>query len=147
MCIFSRGVRHVGSTRIFAGHQDDGRQALIYSMEVELSAPTAMVLPLPTPPGAGRMLPCIWTTPLSARLSGPTSPFRRCPPAPSFWMNGRSFHRSGMRFGDKSIPAHRPDASCSPGRPHRPMPPVPTVAPAESYRSGCGRWVCTSEGW
>lgn len=53
MCIFSRGVRHVGSTRIFAGHQDDGRQALIYSMEVELSAPTAMVLPLPTPPGAG----------------------------------------------------------------------------------------------
>lgn len=53
MCIFSRGVRHVGATRIFAGHRDDGRQSLIYSMEVELAAPTAMVLPLPTPAGVG----------------------------------------------------------------------------------------------
>ncbi len=53
MCIFSRGVRHVGATRIFVGHRDDGRQALIYAMEVELTAPTAMVLPLPTPAGCG----------------------------------------------------------------------------------------------
>ncbi|MBK9033979.1 MAG: hypothetical protein IPL61_22380 [Myxococcales bacterium] len=51
MCIFSRAVRHVGATRIFAGHRDDGRQALIYAMDVELDQPTAMVLPLPTPPG------------------------------------------------------------------------------------------------
>lgn len=53
MCIFSRGVRHVGATRIFVGDRADGRQALIYAMEVELSAPTAMVLPLPTPAGCG----------------------------------------------------------------------------------------------
>jgi hypothetical protein len=51
MCIFSRGVRHVGATRIFVGDRADGRQALIYAMEVELAAPTAMVLPLPTPAG------------------------------------------------------------------------------------------------
>lgn len=53
MCIFSRGVRHVGATRIFVGDRADGRQALIYAMEVELTAPTAMVLPLPTPAGCG----------------------------------------------------------------------------------------------
>ena len=38
MCIFSRGVRHVGATRIFVGDRADGRQALIYAMEVELEA-------------------------------------------------------------------------------------------------------------
>ena len=32
MCIFSREVRHVGATRVFAGHRDDGRQALIYAL-------------------------------------------------------------------------------------------------------------------
>lgn len=53
MCIFSRAVRHVGATRIFAGDRADGRQALIYAMEVELREPTAMVLPLPTPAGCG----------------------------------------------------------------------------------------------
>ena len=55
MCIFSRAVAHVAATRIFVGEQPGGRQALIYAMEVEVAAPTAMILPLPTPVDAGEV--------------------------------------------------------------------------------------------
>lgn len=51
--MFSRPVREVASTRIFARHLDDGEQALVYSMNVGLSEPTAMILPLPVPPDPG----------------------------------------------------------------------------------------------
>jgi hypothetical protein len=47
MCCFSGRVAHVGGTQIFARHLGGGRQALAYSMNVELEAETAMVLPLP----------------------------------------------------------------------------------------------------
>lgn len=50
MCCFSRPVRFVGSTKIFARAQEPGRQLLAYAMEVDLAEPTAMVLPLPVPP-------------------------------------------------------------------------------------------------
>ena len=53
MCIFSRPVGHVAATRIFARSLPDGSQALAYSMNVELGEPTAMILPLPIPPGSG----------------------------------------------------------------------------------------------
>lgn len=51
MCIFSGPVREVGATRIFA-RRDGGRQALVYEMTVDSAADNAMVLPLPTAPGA-----------------------------------------------------------------------------------------------
>lgn len=44
MCCFSRPVSQVGGTRIFA-RQLGGRQALAYSMNIELDEATAMVLP------------------------------------------------------------------------------------------------------
>ncbi len=47
--MFSRRVEHVAATKIFAGDQPDGRQALIYSMTVTAGEPLAMVLPLPVP--------------------------------------------------------------------------------------------------
>lgn len=50
MCCFSRPVRHVSQTQIFARSAADGRQLLVYSMNVDLAEDLAMVLPLPTPP-------------------------------------------------------------------------------------------------
>jgi hypothetical protein len=52
MCCFSRPVNHVSQTRIFARSAEDGRQLLVYSMNVTLVEDVAMILPLPTPPGA-----------------------------------------------------------------------------------------------
>lgn len=49
MCCFSRPVPHVSSTRIFARGLEDGRQALVYEMSVEVLEDLAMVLPLPVP--------------------------------------------------------------------------------------------------
>lgn len=56
MCCFSRPVGHVSATQIFARHvsQESGanRQALVYSMNVEIDEEVAMVLPIPVPPGS-----------------------------------------------------------------------------------------------
>jgi hypothetical protein len=51
MCCFSRAVSFVGSTKIFARGLADGRQALVYAMNVTLSEELAMILPLPVPAG------------------------------------------------------------------------------------------------
>ena len=51
MCMFTRPVRWVGSTSIFARIQD-GHQVLIYSMELIADQETAMVLPVPLHQGA-----------------------------------------------------------------------------------------------
>ncbi len=51
MCCFSRQVRFVGGTRIFARRIDEGRQFLAYAMNVEIDEALAMVLPLPVPSG------------------------------------------------------------------------------------------------
>ena len=48
MCCFSRPVRHVSQTHIFARPLPGGRQALVYSMNVEIDEDAAMILPLPT---------------------------------------------------------------------------------------------------
>jgi hypothetical protein len=48
--MFSGHVELVAATKIFARGLPDGRQALIYSMDVETRHPVAMVLPLPVPP-------------------------------------------------------------------------------------------------
>jgi hypothetical protein len=53
MCCFSRPVRFVGKTKIFARGLADGRQLLVYAMDVELAEELAMVLPLPVPPSPG----------------------------------------------------------------------------------------------
>lgn len=53
MCCFSGPVRHVSSTQIFARRVSDARQAVVYSMDVELDRALAMVLPVPIVPGAG----------------------------------------------------------------------------------------------
>jgi hypothetical protein len=47
--MFSRNVRFVGGTKIFA-RRDGARQSLAYSMSVEMDEALAMVLPLPVPP-------------------------------------------------------------------------------------------------
>ena len=52
MCCFSQAVRFVGGTRIFARGLPDGRQALVYAMEVEIDTELAMVLPIPVPLGS-----------------------------------------------------------------------------------------------
>ena len=49
MCCFSQPVRFVGGTRIFARGLSDGRQALVYAMDVEIDTELAMVLPIPVP--------------------------------------------------------------------------------------------------
>jgi hypothetical protein len=49
MCCFSRPVRYVAATEIFARGTARG-QYLVYKMSVELEEDTAMVLPLPVPP-------------------------------------------------------------------------------------------------
>jgi len=51
MCCFSRPVRLVCGTNIFARGLEDDRQVLAYSMSVELDEELAMVLPLPVPAG------------------------------------------------------------------------------------------------
>lgn len=52
MCCFSRPVKYVASTSIFARVAAPGRQILVYSMTVGASEDTAMILPLPVPPGS-----------------------------------------------------------------------------------------------
>jgi hypothetical protein len=49
MCCFSRPVKFVGKTRIFARATDDGLQRLVYAMDVEIEHELAMVLPIPVP--------------------------------------------------------------------------------------------------
>lgn len=53
MCLFSQHVESVRSTSIFARFVSPGRQALIYSMDIESRQDVAMVLPLPVLPGTG----------------------------------------------------------------------------------------------
>src|SRR5207237_4740144 len=48
-CLFSRHVEHVAATHIFARGLPDGRQVLVYSMNVAVSEELAMILPLPVP--------------------------------------------------------------------------------------------------
>jgi hypothetical protein len=52
MCIFTGRVAKVSDTTIFARPGTQGRQLLVYGMNVSVRASLAMVLPLPTPPGA-----------------------------------------------------------------------------------------------
>jgi hypothetical protein len=47
MCCFSRKVNSVSSTKIFARHLSNNRQALIYQMSVAADEPLAMILPIP----------------------------------------------------------------------------------------------------
>jgi hypothetical protein len=49
MCMFSRPVRQVGKTRIFARDLGDERQLLVYGMSIDADEDLAMVLPIPTP--------------------------------------------------------------------------------------------------
>jgi hypothetical protein len=51
MCCFSRPVKVVSSTAIFARRASPGRQLLAYKMDLEASEDLAMILPLPVPPG------------------------------------------------------------------------------------------------
>lgn len=48
MCCFSRTVEHVSNTEIFARPVANGRQALIYSMQLKANEPLAMILPIPS---------------------------------------------------------------------------------------------------
>jgi hypothetical protein len=50
--MFTRPVRRVSSTAIFARGSDDSRQVLVYAMNLVSDQDVAMVLPLPVPPGS-----------------------------------------------------------------------------------------------
>jgi hypothetical protein len=50
MCMFSRPVKLVAKTKIFARELEGSRQALVYAMDVDIDEELAMVLPLPVPP-------------------------------------------------------------------------------------------------
>jgi hypothetical protein len=50
MCCFSRPVRHVSKTRIFARPLRAERQLLVYAMSLAADSELAMVLPIPVPP-------------------------------------------------------------------------------------------------
>jgi hypothetical protein len=52
MCCFSRAVRYVARTRIFARGAPDGRQYLAYSMQLAADEDLAMILPLPVATGS-----------------------------------------------------------------------------------------------
>jgi hypothetical protein len=52
MCCFSRHVRHVSQTEIFARGAAFGRQVLVYKMSADLPEELAMILPLPVPPSS-----------------------------------------------------------------------------------------------
>jgi hypothetical protein len=49
MCCFSKPVKLVADTNIFARSSTDGRQYLVYSMKVDANEELAMILPIPTP--------------------------------------------------------------------------------------------------
>ena len=51
MCCFSRPIKHVSATQIFARRLEGDLQALVYSMNVAMSEELAMVLPIPVVPG------------------------------------------------------------------------------------------------
>ena len=51
MCCFSRPIKLVSNTEIFARSATDHEQFLVYKMSVQLDEELAMILPLPVPPG------------------------------------------------------------------------------------------------
>lgn len=53
MCCFSRAIQSVSDTNIFARAAEGHAQYLVYSLTLDAKEDLAMVLPLPTPPGAG----------------------------------------------------------------------------------------------
>jgi len=50
MCCFSRSVRRVADTNIFARATTGGRQYVVYSMHLDAAEELAMILPIPVPP-------------------------------------------------------------------------------------------------
>jgi hypothetical protein len=52
MCCFTEEVEKVSNTQIFARALDDTRQLIVYAMTFAAKTELAMVLPIPTPPGA-----------------------------------------------------------------------------------------------
>ena len=52
MCCFSRPVKHVARTRIFARPTEGNRQVVIYQMQFEAEESLAMILPVPFRSGA-----------------------------------------------------------------------------------------------
>jgi hypothetical protein len=51
MCCFSRPIKRVADTNIFARAAERGRQYVVYSMTFSAAEDLAMILPLPTPKG------------------------------------------------------------------------------------------------
>src|SRR5438445_9618170 len=49
MCCFSRPVKLVADTNIFARGSKEGRQVLVYSMQLNANEDLAMILPIPVP--------------------------------------------------------------------------------------------------
>jgi hypothetical protein len=49
MCCFSRPIDHVSNTQIFARSSHQGRQYVVYSMQIQMKEELAMILPIPVP--------------------------------------------------------------------------------------------------
>ncbi len=79
MCCFSRPVRSVSQTAIFARPLEDGRQVLAYAMHYRAAEPLALVLPVPVPDG-------------TAESAVEWIDLQGCP---------RLFEQLGRAFGDK----------------------------------------------
>lgn len=84
MCCFSRPVRAVGATRVFARALTGNRQAVAYAMHYEADEPLALVLPLRVPDGTHERdvswldltaCPDLFER-LDARIDGPAQPSR-----------------------------------------------------------------------
>ncbi len=52
MCCFSRHVEQVSNTNIFARGSKEGRQFIVYSMNIQTKEDLAMILPIPVPKGS-----------------------------------------------------------------------------------------------
>jgi hypothetical protein len=52
MCVFSRPIKDVSTTKIFGRMTARGRQGLAYQMQLDADEDVAMILPIPVPPGS-----------------------------------------------------------------------------------------------
>jgi hypothetical protein len=98
MCCFSRPVKDVSATKIFArwvGEAGDGlRQCVVYQMNYKASEELAMVLPIPSAPGSGESATRFISLEKHADLF---DRLHDCFPAPEFFGGVRSRSTDGAK--------------------------------------------------
>lgn len=101
MCIFSGQIKDVSQTKIFC-RLSGVRQYLVYEMQLATDSDTAMILPLPTPPGEDNAVSFISLQ----EYDGFFDDLKKCFPAPRLRFRGIdvALLASG---GVYSLPVHR----------------------------------------